>query len=111
MANRLRVQVGEFKEKLPLIQTLFNPGLRDRHWEQISMIVGQPIKPDEDTTLNKIIEMDIVQHIPKLEQISEAASKELEELLRDIKLHPKRYFRILSKKEIPFEASPKATLK
>jgi len=32
----------------------------------------------------------------------EGASKEIEELLRDIKLHPKRYFRILSKKEIPY---------
>jgi phospholipid/cholesterol/gamma-HCH transport system substrate-binding protein len=31
------------------------------------------------------------------------ASKEMEELLRDIKLHPKRYFRILSKKEIPYK--------
>ncbi|MBE9490463.1 MAG: MCE family protein [Bacteroidetes bacterium] len=30
------------------------------------------------------------------------ATKEMEELLRDIKLHPKRYFRILSKKEIPY---------
>ena len=29
-------------------------------------------------------------------------TKEMEELLRDIKLHPKRYFRILSKKEIPY---------
>lgn len=33
----------------------------------------------------------------------EAASKELEELLRDIKLNPVRYRRILSKKEIPYE--------
>ena len=32
----------------------------------------------------------------------EGTTKELEELLRDIKLHPKRYFRILSKKEIPY---------
>ncbi len=31
------------------------------------------------------------------------ATKELEELLRDIKLHPKRYFRVLSKKEIPYQ--------
>lgn len=30
------------------------------------------------------------------------ASKEMEELLEDIKIHPKRYFRILSKKEIPY---------
>jgi phospholipid/cholesterol/gamma-HCH transport system substrate-binding protein len=34
----------------------------------------------------------------------EAATKEMEELLRDIKLHPKRYTRVLSKKEIPYEA-------
>ncbi|WP_460218838.1 MlaD family protein [Psychroserpens sp. MEBiC05023] len=32
----------------------------------------------------------------------EAASKEMEELVRDIKLHPARYRRILSKKEIPY---------
>lgn len=32
----------------------------------------------------------------------EGATKELEALLQDIKLHPKRYFRILSKKEIPY---------
>ena len=31
------------------------------------------------------------------------ATKEMEELLRDIKLHPKRYTRILSKKEIPYK--------
>ncbi len=32
----------------------------------------------------------------------EGATKEMELLLEDIKLHPKRYFRILSKKEIPY---------
>lgn len=38
-----------------------------------------------------------------LYQNLEGASKELEELLRDVKLHPKRYTRILSKKEIPYK--------
>ncbi len=33
----------------------------------------------------------------------ESASKEMELLLLDIKLHPARYRRILSKKEIPYE--------
>ncbi len=32
----------------------------------------------------------------------EGATRELEALLKDIKIHPKRYFRILSKKEIPY---------
>ncbi|WP_194767657.1 MlaD family protein [Tamlana sp. I1] len=38
----------------------------------------------------------------------EAASSELEELIRDIKLHPNRYTRILSKKEIPYEENPES---
>jgi len=33
----------------------------------------------------------------------EGASREMEALIRDIKLHPARYRRILSKKEIPYE--------
>lgn len=35
----------------------------------------------------------------------ESATGELKALLEDIKLHPKRYFRILSKKEIPYKES------
>jgi phospholipid/cholesterol/gamma-HCH transport system substrate-binding protein len=33
----------------------------------------------------------------------EGATYEMEALLKDIKLHPKRYFRIMSKKEIPYK--------
>ena len=39
----------------------------------------------------------------KLYHNLEGATKELEALLKDIKLHPNRYTRILSKKEIPYE--------
>lgn len=47
----------------------------------------------------------------KLYNNFEAAAKELEELLQDIKLHPKRYFRVLSKKEIPYEKAVNTELK
>ncbi|KAF6028575.1 DNAH7 [Bugula neritina] len=57
-------------------KTLFNPGLRDRHWEQISDIVGFPIKQDEETTLSKFVDMNLDQYISKFEGISEAATKE-----------------------------------
>jgi len=52
-------------------------------------------------TMGKLMKDD------KLYNNFEATSKELEELLRDIKLHPKRYFRILSKKEIPYQEETK----
>jgi len=63
----VKSKVEEFKEHMPLIQTLFNPGLRDRHWEQISDIVGFPIKQDEETTLSKFVDMNLDQYISKFE--------------------------------------------
>jgi dynein heavy chain len=68
--------IEAFKEKLPIIQTLGNPGLRDRHWEKISEIVGFTIRPSPELTLQKILDMNLAEYLPKFEQISEAASKE-----------------------------------
>jgi dynein heavy chain, axonemal len=76
MAAKLRGKVDEFKEFLPLVLTLFNPGMRDRHWDAVSDIIGYAFKPSEDTNLAKIIEMNLNEFTGKFENISEAASKE-----------------------------------
>lgn len=76
MAAKLRSKVDEFKEYIPLVTTLFNPGLRDRHWDQISEIIGYSFKPNDETNLTKIIDMNLNEFISKFETISEAASKE-----------------------------------
>ncbi len=73
---------------MPLVQTLFNPGLRERHWEQISEIANMPIRPDESMCLSRMIDMNLDSHIPKFEGISEAATKEysLEKALEKMKV-------------------------
>jgi dynein heavy chain len=61
---------------MPIIQTLGNPGMKPRHWEKISEIVGFPIKVDAELTLEKIIDYGLDEYIEKFEAISEAATKE-----------------------------------
>ncbi|CAH8446322.1 unnamed protein product [Heterobilharzia americana] len=76
IATKVRGKIEEFKEHLPLIRTLFNPGLRERHWAQISEIVGYTLRNEEGTCLAKLIDMNLDQHISKFDAISEAATKE-----------------------------------
>ena len=76
LITQVKSKVEEFREHMPLISTLFNPGLRDRHWEQISEIIGYTMKPDDSYCLSRFVDMNLDQYIPKFESISEAASKE-----------------------------------
>ena len=76
IASKVKGKVEEFKDYMPLVQTLFNQGLRQRHWDQISEIVGYPLRPDDDQCLSKLVDMQLDSFIPKFEGISEAASKE-----------------------------------
>ena len=61
---------------MPLVMTLGNPGLKERHWEMISEIVGFPMIPDEELTMAKIFEFGIEEYVSKFETISDAATKE-----------------------------------
>lgn len=46
--------IEEFKEHMPIVLTLGNPGMKQRHWDQVSEIVGFPIKVDTTMTLSKV---------------------------------------------------------
>lgn len=50
----VKMKIEDFKEHMPVILTLGNPSLKSRHWEQVSEIVGFPIKVDQYMTLAKV---------------------------------------------------------
>ncbi|XP_078046876.1 dynein axonemal heavy chain 7-like [Augochlora pura] len=76
LAGNVREKIEDFRDRMPIILTLGNPGLKDRHWEQISEIIGIPIKVDADLTLAKVLEMGLDSLASKFEAISDNASKE-----------------------------------
>lgn len=62
---------------MPIIRCLCNPGLKPRHWEEISNIVGITINAEKEQNLSKLQRaIDLEQHLEQLEEISENASKE-----------------------------------
>ncbi|XP_053554548.1 dynein axonemal heavy chain 7 [Bombina bombina] len=76
LTSKIKTKVEEFKEYIPLIQVVCNPGLRDRHWEALSDIVGHTIKPQNDTNVSTFIDMNLQPFLDKFEAVSESASKE-----------------------------------
>lgn len=76
VAEDLRANIEEFKEKLPLISCLCNKGMRGRHWEEVSGIIGYSFKPNETTTLSATLAMGLEKHMERLEEIAGCASKE-----------------------------------
>ncbi|KAI7794029.1 dynein axonemal heavy chain 12 [Triplophysa rosa] len=69
-------QVKEFKECIPLVSILCNPGIRPRHWEQMSEVVGYDLTPDSGTTLQKVLKQNLTSYLELFESISVGASKE-----------------------------------
>ncbi|XP_061175178.1 dynein axonemal heavy chain 3-like [Saccostrea echinata] len=88
VADTVKNKVDKFKQHLPILNTICNPGIRDRHWEMMSNIVGTDIKPQAETSLNNMLEFGLAKHLARLEEIGAAAAKEhsLEKALEKMKL-------------------------
>lgn len=50
--------------------------MRDRHWDTISNMLNLPVSPSPKFTLKSAIEMGLLSHIDKIQEVSEIASKE-----------------------------------
>ncbi|XP_070594569.1 LOW QUALITY PROTEIN: dynein axonemal heavy chain 12 [Erythrolamprus reginae] len=76
MCNSVMQQIKDFKENIPLVTILCNPGIKARHWNQMSDIVGYDLTPDSGTTLRKVLKQNLNPYLDQFEVISMGASKE-----------------------------------
>ncbi|XP_023571560.1 dynein heavy chain 12, axonemal isoform X8 [Octodon degus] len=75
MCATIMEQIKVFKECIPTVSILCNPGMRARHWKQMSEIVGYDLTPDSGTTLRKVLKLNLAPYLDKFEVISAGASK------------------------------------
>ena len=76
LAAQVRAQILGFRPSVPTITALRNPGMRERHWEELSAHLGFRVMPDESFTLSGVLALDLAGHLPAIEKISESAAKE-----------------------------------
>ncbi|XP_067448608.1 dynein axonemal heavy chain 12 [Thunnus thynnus] len=76
LCSTVMEQIKEFKDHIPVVSILCNPGIRARHWNQMSEIVGYDLTPDSGTTLRKVLKQNLAPYLEEFESISAAASKE-----------------------------------
>ncbi|CAM9881967.1 unnamed protein product, partial [Phaeothamnion confervicola] len=76
VARQVKRQVDAFQPLLPVITGLRTPGMRDRHWRQLSERLGIVLKPDGRYTLINVIEQKLHDHAEAITKTSETAGKE-----------------------------------
>ncbi|XP_057310450.1 dynein axonemal heavy chain 3-like isoform X2 [Hydractinia symbiolongicarpus] len=76
VSESIKTKIDKFKNNLPLLSCICNPGLRDRHWTQISEAVELDVRPDSTTSLSHMIEFGLQKYLDRMNEISSSASKE-----------------------------------
>jgi len=77
LSVELKSQMDAFKEYIPLIQALRQPGMRERHWADLSKELGFPFHPDQHFTLKKaIFDLRLQDKLTDITKICDVAGKE-----------------------------------
>ncbi|KAK7101371.1 hypothetical protein V1264_019760 [Littorina saxatilis] len=76
LATATIADIKTFKGYVELIGIMCNPGLRDRHWSQMSEIADMDLMPDAGTTLRKVLKLQLDPFLVQFDSISGSATKE-----------------------------------
>ena len=72
---------------IPIIKCLCNQGIRQRHWNQMNLVIGFDITPNSGSSLRKVLRLNLGQFMDRLEAISMSATREhaLEVALKEMR--------------------------
>ncbi|KAJ8259834.1 hypothetical protein GJAV_G00174010 [Gymnothorax javanicus] len=76
VATHVKEKVEEFQPYIPLIQGLRNPGMRGRHWDELSQRISMNVRPKANFTLARCLEMGLQDHVKHIAAVAEIAGKE-----------------------------------
>nr|CAD7398119.1 unnamed protein product [Timema cristinae] len=68
--------IKEFRQHVPLVGILCNPALTQRHWDEMSSVVGYDLTPDAGSTLRKMVDLKLGPYLDQFEIVSIGANKE-----------------------------------
>ncbi|KAK9803422.1 hypothetical protein WJX72_010826 [[Myrmecia] bisecta] len=72
----IRAEIEDFQKLVPLVMALRNPGMRERHWAQLSAELAMPLNPDKSFTLTKAQEMNLLASLDVISKVADVAGKE-----------------------------------
>jgi len=78
IARDIKEQMDNFVPNVPIIVGLRNKGMRERHWEEVSKLVGEKIDPEmADFTLQKFLDVGMLPVAQDIQEIGDKSGKEL----------------------------------
>jgi dynein heavy chain len=78
-------EISAFKDAVPLISTLKNPAMKERHWEKISVMTGIKINSNPKAfTLGSIFAMNLSRYTEQINEIVNEAKQE-QKIERDLR--------------------------
>eukprot|EP00755_Sulcionema_specki_P029075 Sspe_Gene.17654::Locus_6284_Transcript_1_1_Confidence_1.000_Length_4893::g.17654::m.17654/K10408/DNAH; dynein heavy chain, axonemal len=88
IAEDIKGQIEEFRPVMPIVKYLRQPGMKDRHWLQLSKELNFEVRPNVTlTTMHDVYNLELQLHQDTIMKVSEVAMKEfqIEEQLNAMK--------------------------
>ena len=87
IATAIKDEIAAFRPHVPLILSLRNPGMQDRHWSQMNHEIQMNFRPDRGMKLSYVLELGLETHLETISRMEERQPAD-PRLPRDRDVHP-----------------------